>query len=78
MPFKYSQIESIYRANRSTMARQDHAMNLGAQFYIVGRDSAGMPHPDTKQDLYDQTHGARVLQVAPECFRWRLDLMVCK
>ncbi len=40
-------------------------MNAGVQFYIVGRDPAGMPHPDTKQDLYDPTHGARVLQMAP-------------
>jgi len=28
--------------------------------YIVGRDPAGMPHPDTKDDLYDPTHGAKV------------------
>lgn len=40
-------------------------MNTGVQFYIVGRDPAGMPHPDTKQDLYDPTHGSRVLQMAP-------------
>jgi 3'-phosphoadenosine 5'-phosphosulfate synthase len=40
-------------------------MNAGAAFYIVGRDPAGMPHPDTKQDLYDSTHGSRVLQMAP-------------
>ncbi|CAF0848679.1 unnamed protein product [Brachionus calyciflorus] len=40
-------------------------MNAGANFYIVGRDPAGMPHPDTKQDIYDATHGARVLQMAP-------------
>ena len=24
-----------------------------------------MPHPDTKEDLYDPTHGSRVLQMAP-------------
>jgi len=40
-------------------------MNAGAEFYIVGRDPAGMPHPDTKQDLYDPSHGSRVLQMAP-------------
>lgn len=40
-------------------------MNAGANFYIVGRDPAGMPHPDTKSDLYDPTHGSRVLQMAP-------------
>ena len=31
----------------------------GANFYIVGRDPAGMPHPDTKEDLYDATHGRK-------------------
>ena len=35
-------------------------MVVGAQFYIVGRDPAGMPHPDTKKDLYDPTHGKKV------------------
>lgn len=40
-------------------------MNAGAEFYIVGRDPAGMPHPETKKDLYDPTHGSRVLQMAP-------------
>ena len=40
-------------------------MVAGAQFYIVGRDPAGMPHPDTKKDLYDPTHGKKVLQMAP-------------
>ncbi|KAI0210749.1 Bifunctional 3'-phosphoadenosine 5'-phosphosulfate synthase [Lamellibrachia satsuma] len=37
----------------------------GANFYIVGRDPAGMPHPETKQDLYNATHGAKVLTMAP-------------
>jgi len=40
-------------------------MATGANFYIVGRDPAGMPHPDTKQDLYNATHGAKVLTMAP-------------
>ncbi|XP_046980719.1 bifunctional 3'-phosphoadenosine 5'-phosphosulfate synthase isoform X2 [Schistocerca americana] len=41
-------------------------MNAGANFYIVGRDPAGMPHPEReKGDLYDATHGARVLRMAP-------------
>jgi len=42
-------------------------MNAGANFYIVGRDPAGVPHPDPqlKTDLYDATHGARVLKMAP-------------
>ncbi|KPM05847.1 bifunctional 3'-phosphoadenosine 5'-phosphosulfate synthase-like protein, partial [Sarcoptes scabiei] len=37
----------------------------GAKFYIVGRDPAGIPHPDTKDDLYDPTHGSLVLGMAP-------------
>ncbi|KAI4812985.1 hypothetical protein KUCAC02_024341 [Chaenocephalus aceratus] len=40
-------------------------MVAGANFYIVGRDPAGMPHPETKQDLYDPTHGSKVLTMAP-------------
>jgi len=37
----------------------------GAQFYIVGRDPAGMGHPDEKKDIYDHSHGRRVLSMAP-------------
>ncbi|KAJ8013993.1 hypothetical protein DPEC_G00035610 [Dallia pectoralis] len=40
-------------------------MIAGANFYIVGRDPAGMPHPETKQDLYEPTHGRKVLTMAP-------------
>lgn len=37
-------------------------MATGANFYIVGRDPAGMPHPEEKRDLYEHTHGRKVLQ----------------
>ncbi|XP_041426112.1 bifunctional 3'-phosphoadenosine 5'-phosphosulfate synthase 2 isoform X2 [Xenopus laevis] len=40
-------------------------MIAGSNFYIVGRDPAGMPHPETKQDLYEVTHGGKVLAMAP-------------
>lgn len=42
-------------------------MSAGANFYIVGRDPAGVPHPDGNppRDLYDPTHGARLLTMAP-------------
>jgi len=40
-------------------------MSTGANFYIVGRDPAGMPHPEGGKDLYDATHGAKVLTMAP-------------
>ncbi len=43
----------------------------GANFYIVGRDPAGIPHPDSlisggkSTDLYDPDHGRKVLRMAP-------------
>lgn len=40
-------------------------MATGANFYIVGRDPAGMPHPETKEDLYHPEHGRTVLTMAP-------------
>ncbi|KAK5640182.1 hypothetical protein RI129_010993 [Pyrocoelia pectoralis] len=45
-------------------------MNAGANFFIVGRDPAGIPHPLGKDgspdgNLYEGTHGARVLKAAP-------------
>ena len=40
-------------------------INAGANFYIVGRDPAGMGHPTEKRDLYDPDHGKNVLSMAP-------------
>ncbi|GAB2220093.1 hypothetical protein Droror1_Dr00007736 [Drosera rotundifolia] len=40
-------------------------INAGANFYIVGRDPAGMGHPVEKRDLYDPDHGKKVLSMAP-------------
>ncbi|KAK9303274.1 hypothetical protein QLX08_005035 [Tetragonisca angustula] len=44
-------------------------MMAGANFFIVGRDPAGLPHPDKSKtpdgNLYDGTHGSRVLSMAP-------------
>ncbi|KAF5203225.1 Atp sulfurylase [Thalictrum thalictroides] len=40
-------------------------LNAGANFYIVGRDPAGMSHPTEKRDLYDPDHGKKVLSMAP-------------
>lgn len=40
-------------------------INAGANFYIVGRDPAGMGHPAEKRDLYDPDHGKKVLSMAP-------------
>jgi len=37
----------------------------GASYYIVGRDPAGMKHPGTGEDIYEHTHGRKVLTMAP-------------
>ena len=40
-------------------------MNAGCQYYIVGRDPAGMKHPNGERDIYDAWHGKSVLGMAP-------------
>ncbi|KAI3383753.1 hypothetical protein SNEBB_002914 [Seison nebaliae] len=40
-------------------------LNAGAEYYIVGRDPAGLPHPETGEDAYEATHGGKVLTMAP-------------
>lgn len=40
-------------------------MNAGCQFYIVGRDPAGMKHPNGERDMFEPTHGKNVLSMAP-------------
>lgn len=52
------------------MVEDYHFFPPGANFYIVGRDPAGVPHPLGKAgssdgNLYDGTHGGRVLKMAP-------------
>lgn len=37
----------------------------GATYYIVGRDPAGMKHPGNDEDIYEHTHGRKVLTMAP-------------
>ena len=54
-------------------------INAGADFYIVGRDPAGMAHPTQKRDLYDPDHGKLVLSMAPGLERLNiLPFRVCK
>lgn len=36
----------------------------GAKFYIVGRDPAGIPHPDGSGDLYNPEYGSTVLRIS--------------
>ena len=40
-------------------------MNAGCQYYIVGRDPAGMKHPEGDRDMFDPWHGKSVLSMAP-------------
>lgn len=40
-------------------------MAAGVHTYIVGRDPAGIQKPGTADFLYDPTHGAKVLSMAP-------------
>ena len=43
-------------------------LTAGAKFYIVGRDPAGMAHPNpamSSQNLYEPTHGGKVLSMSP-------------
>lgn len=40
-------------------------MNAGCQYYIVGRDPAGMKHPNGERDMFDAWHGKNVLRMAP-------------
>jgi 3'-phosphoadenosine 5'-phosphosulfate synthase len=37
----------------------------GVTHYIVGRDPAGINRPGTSEYLYEPTHGAKVLAMAP-------------
>lgn len=54
-------------------------INAGANFYIVGRDPAGMGHPVEKRDLYEADHGKLVLGMAPGLERLNiLPFKVCK
>uniref|UniRef100_A0A1D1ZDU9 sulfate adenylyltransferase n=1 Tax=Anthurium amnicola TaxID=1678845 RepID=A0A1D1ZDU9_9ARAE len=54
-------------------------INAGANFYIVGRDPAGMSHPVEKRDLYDAEHGKKVLSMAPGLEKLNiLPFRVCK
>lgn len=59
----------VYFASFQVQWHAKARMIAGANFYIVGRDPAGIPHPDKSAtldgNLYNATHGARVLSMAP-------------
>lgn len=56
----------LYAGPREVQWHARTRLMAGVQFYIVGRDPAGIPHPDKSgMDLYEPSHGAKVLSMAP-------------
>ncbi|VDD79964.1 unnamed protein product [Mesocestoides corti] len=55
----------LYAGPREVQWHARCRLVAGVNFYIVGRDPAGLPHPSQPGDLYDPTHGAKVLSMAP-------------
>lgn len=55
----------LYAGPREVQWHARCRLIAGAEFYIVGRDPAGLKRPGSDQDLYDPTHGAKVLTMAP-------------
>lgn len=56
----------LYAGPREVQWHARTRLFAGVHYYIVGRDPAGLPHPNgTGKDLYDPTHGAQVLSMAP-------------
>lgn len=52
-------LEVLYHFSSRTLAN--------VNFMIVGRDPAGIKHPDDNtKDLYDPTHGAKILKIASD------------
>ncbi|CAF1081581.1 unnamed protein product, partial [Didymodactylos carnosus] len=55
----------LYAGPREVQWHAKARMTAGVNFYIVGRDPAGIGHPRIKsKDLYDPTHGSKVLTMA--------------
>ena len=54
-------------------------LNAGVQYFIVGRDPAGVKHPeDASLDLYDPFHGQKVLDIAKPLFKGRVKILPFK
>ncbi|KAG5554602.1 hypothetical protein RHGRI_012239 [Rhododendron griersonianum] len=59
----YTKADDVPLSWRMQQHEKWHAkarINAGANYYIVGRDPAGMSHPVEKRDLYDADHGKKV------------------
>ena len=55
----------IYAGPREVQWHARSRLVAGVQYYIVGRDPAGMKRPGTDQDLYEPTHGSKVHPGSP-------------
>jgi 3'-phosphoadenosine 5'-phosphosulfate synthase len=55
----------IYGGPREVQWHAKSRMTAGATHYIVGRDPAGMKHPDGTKDLYHMWHGQTMLKQNP-------------
>ncbi|KRY90617.1 Bifunctional 3'-phosphoadenosine 5'-phosphosulfate synthase 2 [Trichinella pseudospiralis] len=55
----------LYAGPTEVMWHARARMAAGIHFYIVGRDPAGIQHPDTGDYLYDPTHGSKILSMTP-------------
>jgi len=55
----------LYAGPKEVQWHARSRISAGITHYIVGRDPAGISHPATGENLYDETHGAKVLTMAP-------------
>jgi len=62
----------IYGGPREVQWHAKSRMNAGATHYIVGRDPAGMKHPDGTKDLYHMWHGQTMLKSNPGLAKMKL------
>jgi 3'-phosphoadenosine 5'-phosphosulfate synthase len=54
-------------------------LNAGVQYFIVGRDPAGIGHPELKgENLYDPFHGQQVLDLGKHLFHRTVEIMPFK
>ena len=54
-------------------------LNAGVEYFIVGRDPAGINHPEIDgESLYDPFHGQKVLQLGKDLFHRSIEIMPFK
>ena len=54
-------------------------LNAGVNYFIVGRDPAGIGHPEIEgENLYDPFHGQKVLELGKDLFHRNVEIMPFK